>query len=573
MVVTDMRKAHILLCLLIIIVLPTTLLAKLTARIDRKSMAIDETLTLTLTRDSTSFFSGPDLTPLEKDFTVQGQSQSSKTSIINGSATSSVDWQIVLSPRRTGTLEIPPISIGKEQSNALHVQVQEASQPKTKADSAPIFIETDVDTDSVYVQSQVVVTLRLYWAVEARIAEPADPQIKDALIKRLDDTTFDKTINGDRYKVFERKYVLFPQKSGKLEIPPFIVEVTVPSRQRSRGFFDPFGMTGEKIKLRSEPKTITVQEKPASYPADAVWLPAATMIVKEKWNSSQELSVGDSTTITISLTADGLLGEQLPPITFAEPEGIKLYQGKAEVDNTVSPNGIVGMRQESIAMIPTKPGTFELPEIRIPWWDKQLEKIEYAVIPARTITVKGSAAVQAANPAAAMEKPQQEVPVPVAPRSIPSAPPTFWILLCALLAVGWLITLYLLIQTHRKIASFAPGTTPEKTAHPAAREEKAFQEVARTCRENNPVAARKAVLDWLRVLLPDAKIITFADAEKALPAPELFQHLQELDKILYDPAGESGTWKGSGLLDQARQLRAHRPKNKKGKPPLESLYK
>ena len=239
MVVRGMRRVHVfMVCFLLAAMLPGIVFSQVTASIDRDSMVIDETLALTIKKDGTSFFSSPDLESLKKDFTVLGQSQSSSTQIINGSSTSSAQWQIVLSPRRTGKLEIPPIAVGKEQSNPLSVLVHAAStQPKTKADKMPLFIETDIDADSVYVQEQVIFTLRLYWAVEARIADPADPDIKGAVIKRLEDTQFDKRVDGQAYKVFERKYAIFPQKSGVLEIPPIAVEVMVPSRQRSSNFF------------------------------------------------------------------------------------------------------------------------------------------------------------------------------------------------------------------------------------------------------------------------------------------------------------------------------------------------
>ena len=155
MVVKYMRSVQIFfLCLLTVSLLPIDAYSEVTARIDRNSMVMDETLSLTLSKDGSSFFSGPDLEPLEKDFKVLGQSKNSSTRIINGSSTSSVEWNIVLAPRREGTLEIPPITVGSEKTNALKVEVKKAAQPKTRADNVPIFIETDIDSDTVLVQSQ-----------------------------------------------------------------------------------------------------------------------------------------------------------------------------------------------------------------------------------------------------------------------------------------------------------------------------------------------------------------------------------------------------------------------------------
>lgn len=564
---------------MLITVQATTVLAEVTARTDRSSMALDETLSLTLSRDGSSFFSSPDLAPLQKDFKVLGQSKSSSTNIINGNASSSTQWHISLAPRRQGKLEIPPLTVGKEQTKPLTVQVVAASQPKTRAEGVPIFIETSVDADSVYVQSQVILTLRIYWAVAARISEPADPEIKDALIKKLEDTKFSKTINGQSYRVFARKYAVFPQKSGSLEIPAQVVEVMVPSRQQSRGFFDLMGTMGETIKLRSEAKTVNVREKPSSYPASAVWLPTSALTFDERWSkNSPELQVGESATLTITVAADDLLGEQLPAIVLPETAGLKLYQGKAEVDNDVSSSGVNGVRRESIALIPTRAGTFELPEIRLPWWNKKQQKIEYAVLPARQLNATGTAAAPPIEPdnGAADVKANREIadstPPPAAAR-IEQQRPLFWIALCSALAVAWLLTLFLLVRTRRQRVETDSDTKQEQVSNHSRREKEAFEVLTKACRADDPAEARKAIVTWLQIMQPDAKIQTFSDIEQQFAAPDFLQELWKLDRILYDSDGLTKAWKGEGLRQEAGKLRSVRSREGRNKEGLEQLYK
>ena len=77
-------------------------------------------------------------------------------------------------------------------------------------------------------------------------------------------------------------------------------------------------------------------------------------------------------------------------ITLEVLKIIKLYQNKAEVANHSTPHGITGSRQETIALVPTKPGTVALPEIRIPWWDKDKQQVQYAVLPATRLVVHGA---------------------------------------------------------------------------------------------------------------------------------------------------------------------------------------
>jgi len=556
--------------------LPCFAFAQVTARVDRNSMVIDETLTLTISKNGTSFFSDPDLEPLTRDFRVLGQSQSSNTQIINGSASSSVKWHVSLSPRYTGKLDILPISVGKEKTNPLSIQVREARQPTTNAESAPIYIETETDADSVYVQSQVILSLRLFSAVEARIVDPADPEIEDALVKRLEDASFEKLINGKAFKVFERKYVIFPQKSGTLEIPPLVVDVILPSRQRTRSFFEQLSTRGENVKLRSKVKEITVLEKLSEYPAAAIWLPTSQLIIDDKWNTnSQELNVGESTTITISLAAGGLMGEQLPPVEFHESNGLKLYQGKAEVENIITANGINGIRRESIALIPTQAGTFELPEIRIPWWNKTLKKIEYAVIPAKQLVVKGSSAgtTLKENDNIIVTDYSQKAKDNSSLQPLQQPQAKVWMILCSILAIGWLITLYFLILTRRQISLPGNDRQYEMPEDYILKEKEAFLALSRSCKENKPLAARNDIISWVRAFNPEAKIQTFSDVEKVHSDPDFVMQLKELDRLLYDFAESSDSWQGCKLFEQVNTLRRMRKTTPKEKILLERLYK
>lgn len=577
--VTDRRRIQLFLwCSILLAIFATTASAKVTASIDRNRMALDETLTLTLTRDGSSFFSSPDLDPLKRDFKVLNQSQSSSTSIINGTTTSSTQWHIVLAPRRQGQLDIPSLSVGKETTNPLNITVSAATEPRASAEDVPIFIETDVDTESVYVQSQVILTLRIYWAVEARITEPADPVVPDALIKKMEDTTFNKTVGGKSYRVFERKYAIFPQKSGTLDIPPQVVEVTVPSRQRSRDFFNLLQPLGETIKLRSKEQSVTVREKPAGYPSSAVWLPATALTLKDNWNrQNTQLKVGESATLTITVTADGLLGEQLPEIELPQSDGLKLYQGKAEVDNETTSGGMRGVRKESIALIPTRPGAYELPEIRLPWWNNKLQKVEYAVLPARQLTVEGSLP---SGQGTAEEK-QQNVaapdnpPVAVQEQNIPMQrpQPTFWIGLCIFLAIAWLATIYLLVQTRRRLTVPGRETGPGPGTDPARREQEAYDALMLACRKNSPTEARKAAVSWLQALRPETRIQTLSDIAGSFPDTGFLKRLEDIDRTLYDFDQGSGSWQGDNLQQEAARLRAAFKKEDIKKEGLEKLYK
>ncbi len=548
--------------------------AAVTARVDRTGIVIDETVTLTVTRDESSFFTDPDLEPLRKDFRILGQSQQSSTRIINGIATSSVSWHIVLAPKRTGTLTIPAIRVGKEKTRPLTIRVRAQGQARTRDDNEPVFIETSVDRDTVYVQAQLIYTLRVFAAVQAQIIDPGDPDIPDALLMRLGDTSYDKVINGTSYRVFERRYALFPQKSGVLHIPQMKVRVQRPSPRRD--FFDPFfGGRGKILKFRSRAHEVRVLEKDPQYPAGTAWLPATDLVLKDEWlQDPAALKVGESVTLNLTLVAEGLLARQLPPLELVEPDGIKVYQGKAEEDDIVADTGVLSTRKESFALIPVRPGEVMFPEVRVPWWDKNSKQVRYCVIPARKVVVTGSVP----------EKPDQARPEPggidvepvkqtdAAAQPAASARPTVLLAVCGGLALAWLVTMILLVHTRRRLWHLERGRGAETGEKETMREREAFAEVERACKADDAARARRAVVNWAGTFLPGPEARTLHDIGKTLGDRKLAALLEEIDTALYR-GDSSGSWRGRPLLKRLTQARTGRRKEKTGPEDLPELYR
>src|SRR3546814_17857670 len=81
-----------------------------------------ESVQLNLERDG-SGGAEPDLSPIKQDFDVLGRSSGSSIQIINGSISRHKSVRVTLSPKRSGTLTIHPISQGAEQTRALQLVV------------------------------------------------------------------------------------------------------------------------------------------------------------------------------------------------------------------------------------------------------------------------------------------------------------------------------------------------------------------------------------------------------------------------------------------------------------------
>lgn len=529
--------------------------AAASAVVDRDRLALDETLTLTISREG-GLFSSLDLAALEKDFTVLGQNRSSSTRIVNGQAATETTVQLVLSPRRAGSLTIPPLDLGGEKTPVITVEVDKEAAPDPGAAGQALFVEATVDAPSVMVQGQLLFTVRIFAAAGVEVLDPGPPQPPDAVVEALEPVAYEKKINGTSYRVFELRSALFPQKSGSLVIEGMRVQARVTRPHRARSFFEPTAGT-ETISRRTAPLTITVLPQSPDYPAGATWLPAAEVTVTEKWSRPPaELRVGDAVTVTIDLTAAGARAGQLPPVGLPAVDGLKLYPGKAETENRFAAGGIVGSRRETVVLVPTRPGAFPLPEQRIAWWNTKKSAVEYAVIPDRELRVVPGAESQAVggdNAVRPGDKGRSAAPPFAGEAERPAD--RRWMLVCALLSIAWLVTLLLLFRLHRRLVR---RPTPEASGNKrdrSSREREAFASLAAACRDNDPQAARQALLAWLRISRPDRRFGTLADICRLAPEKRLHCLLEEMDAILYSKDGTTGGWRGDELLAAAHRLR------------------
>ncbi len=164
----------------------------------------------------------------------------------------------------------------------------EAKEPSNQ--QAPIFIESSLDQDSVYVQAQAVLTLRVYHSVSLFDDSSLSPlQVPDARVEKLGDPrTYEKLINGVRHGVIETRYAIYPQQSGALTLPAQVFSATLvqtPTEGSQGQEANPFGpQPGKSVRIKSAEVTLTVKPKPASYPADAPWLPARSINLEENWS-------------------------------------------------------------------------------------------------------------------------------------------------------------------------------------------------------------------------------------------------------------------------------------------------
>jgi len=505
------------------------------AEVDRRSIGFGETLQLIIRSDQRVTSASPETSLLSQDFDILSTSQSTRQSIINGRREFSSEWLYTITPKKEGNVTIPAIELAGQFTQPISINVGPASQGST--DSA-VFLTSELDTQKVYVQQQAILTLRVFHSVAlGRGASLSEPSIPDAIIKKLNDSEYQTRIDGREYRVFEQKFAIFPQRSGTLDIPPSLLNATIPTRRNGRLLLDPFANNGQMIRLMSEPLSLEVLPQDSRYRGEH-WLPAKDLRILDDLNGgSLTLNVGDSLTRTITVIADGLLGAQIPPLAIPAIEGLKFYPDQPVVSDGEG-DKIVGSYTQSYAIIATKEGQFTLPEQQLTWWDSQQQKTKIATLPAKTLTVNTSGKVPVTEPNAQttailpsaeerFEPNNPEIDASVNQSSAEND--SLWWITIAILVSLWLLSSIVAWHFWRRTKESTTAVRPfidEAHSNPV-------KSVQKACQTKDPALILSALREWA-VFTTGLK-----DLDKAIAVvgdETLKQQVDTLQRALFKPA-------------------------------------
>jgi hypothetical protein len=507
--------------------------------------------------------------------------------IVNGRSSTTREWRLLLAPRHTGDIAIPAIRLGDAATAPIMLKVLPAAQAGQLGQARPVLLDVESGPDDPYVQGQVVYTVRVLSRVPLREASLSEPRAAGALIERLgEDRRYTTERDGREYQVIERRYAIFPQHSGKLEIDAPVLVAQVPDQDQRRGslrerFFghdpfadmrgvfgrDPFGDMDSlfertrPVRVRGRKVSLDVQPQPAGTPSP--WLPAESLTLAESWSPDPpSFRVGEPVTRTIAITAQGLTAAQLPESIPGAPEGVKVYADRAQTETRAEGDTLVVQKLLKAALVPNRPGELTLPEVRVPWWDTGADRQRVATLPARTVQVlpgpAGAAPPTPRGPQAEVSAPApaaaevESAPAPPDGATDPVAavgrallrdsrlPVGYWPWVAAFLAVGWLATLVLLLRVRRGGHRSPPAVSqpPDRSVPSPAQ---ALAGVRQACRADDPRAARRALLEWAAARWPEDSPRRLETLAQRLGG-EGAAALRELDRRLY--ADTAGSWDG-----------------------------
>ena len=346
--------------------------AQTRAWLDRAQITYGETATLNIETDAG--VQQIDYRPLATQFDIAGQTVRRSFERVNGQNRTRSLFAVGIRPRGPGVLTVPALKVGNANTAPLRLTVLPPSVVPASGD-ADAFVETVVDAAQPYVQQAVGMVVRLHVAVNLLSGQlDQDPPPGASLQRVGEDLQYQREIDGRRYNVIERRFLLIPERSGPLVIPGARF-----NGQAVGGFFDGmFGDGRKPLSAAAPTKRLQVQPIPANAPQP--WLPLHDLRLRYV-QAPKQARAGAATTVELEMIADGASATQLPALTFPQSPDVQVFAEPAQTDEQFIDGRPRATLRRRISLVPLHAGPLSLPGPRIEWWDAAQGVARTAMLP------------------------------------------------------------------------------------------------------------------------------------------------------------------------------------------------
>ena len=245
--------------------------------------------------------------------------------------------------------------------------------------------------------------------------------------------------------------------------------------------------------------------------------------------------MGEPITRTITLTAAGLSEEQLPSLQMSMPPGLKIYPDQAELHTGINSNRLVSQKVQNFAIVASRPGTYQLPEMTIPWWNTVTNKYQQAIIPGEEIVIQPGAEASQTGfaPPPSIGQPQQQAPATVIVKE------TSW-LQWLFLALWLLTSLAWMLSAYRNKASSAKRRRDSRPVNDA------YLALMSACKQHQGEQALSLLVPWANSLAFTQKVNTLDDALRQINDEAFSLAVNKLQRSYYGKSAQE--WQGNELL-------------------------
>ena len=355
---------------------------------------------------------------------LMGPSTSSQSSfqMVNGhtSSSSSITYTYILCATKNGSYTIPPavINVGGQtvKSNAIHIKVagqanraqqggrqggsyDEDGEPRqmrtagSKISGADLFIKVSANKRRVHEQEPVLLTYKVYTLVDLTQLQGKMPDLKGFHTQEVQlpqQKSFKiENINGRPYRtVTWSQYVMFPQMTGRLQIPPITFEGIVVQQNRNVDPFEAFfnggsGYVEVKKKIQAPGLDIQVDPlptRPAGFSGGVGRFNISAQLV-----SKGELKTNNPLTLRVIVSGIGNLKLIKEPVVEF-PKDFDKYDAKITDKTRLTSNGVEGSMVYDFMAVPRNVGEYHIPPVSFCYYDT--EKNAYKTLQTQGFNIK-----------------------------------------------------------------------------------------------------------------------------------------------------------------------------------------
>ncbi len=352
------------------------------AKASKQKLGINERLRVDfeMNQDGDNF-----IPPSFANFTViGGPNQSVSNSWINGVRTYKKTYSYFLSPKQRGnfTIEQASITIDGETYKTVPIKVEitaAVEQPKDPNDpnyiaSESIHLVAEISKTNPYLNESITVVYKLYVSPSIAVDnwnEIDSPRFNDFWsqnIKMQNLQAQNGTYNGEDYRyVVYKKVVLYPQKTGKLDLEPLTLDVSMRVPSNRRDIFGSRLMTRVNRKISAGRKTINViplpeQGKPSDFTG------AVGNFDFNVFASKRVLDASESLQLKVEVKGNGNLKLfNLPKVSL--PSSLEVYEPEHDENVQANLSGMQGSISDSYTVVPQYKGKYPIPSISFSYFD------------------------------------------------------------------------------------------------------------------------------------------------------------------------------------------------------------
>lgn len=355
------------------------------AKVSKNSLGLNERLRIDFNMNADGDNFNPPNFEASGFRVVGGPSQSVSQSWINGKSSFNKSYSYILMPTQKGSLTIKQASIEINgqiyKTSPIKINVTNAVQlPKDPNESPAIsaddnlYLVADISNSNPFVNEPITVVYKLYFSYNIGITnwqELSKPKYNDFWSQNIDIKQLvaqDGMFKGERYRyVVLRKTVLYPQKSGKLEIEPLSLDIDCQVPTNRRNFWGQVLMTEDSKRVSAGSKVINVKPLPESgKPED--FSGAVGKFDFQVTPSKTVLKNGESLDLNVKVVGTGNLKLfNLPKPVM--PSALEMYEPEHNENVSTPLSGMTGSISDKYTIIPQSKGNYQIKPMSFTYFD------------------------------------------------------------------------------------------------------------------------------------------------------------------------------------------------------------